>query len=67
MKFLDSLEVSIKRLPKCCSTFFFFFLSKVTTPKDAHERLVLQVYLALNALEFSAICMYVGKIFVRRL
>ena len=29
--------------------------SKVTTPQDAHRRLVLQVYLGSNTLEFSAI------------
>ena len=28
---------------------------KTTTPQDAHKRLVLQVYLGLNTLEFSAI------------
>ena len=30
--------------------------SSITTPQDAHKRLVLQVYLDLNTLEFSAIC-----------
>ena len=29
--------------------------SKVTAPQDAHGRLVLQVYLGSNTLEFSAI------------
>ena len=29
--------------------------SKVTTPQDAHWRLVLQFYLGSNTLEFSAI------------
>ena len=29
--------------------------SKVTAPQDAHRRLVLQVYLGSNTLEFSAI------------
>ena len=29
--------------------------SKVTTPQDAHEKLVLQDYLSLNTLEFSAV------------
>ena len=29
--------------------------SKVTTPQDAHGRLVLQVYLGSNTLKFSAI------------
>ena len=29
--------------------------SKVTSPQDAHKRLVLQVYLDSNTLEFSAI------------
>ena len=31
------------------------YMSKVTAPQDAHRRLVLQVYLGLNTLEFSAI------------
>ena len=30
--------------------------SKVTAPQDAYGRLVLQVYLGSNTLEFSAIC-----------
>ena len=30
--------------------------SKITAPQDAHRRLVLQVYLGSNTLEFSAIC-----------
>ena len=29
-------------------------MSKVTAPQDAHKRLVLQVYLGSNILEFSA-------------
>ena len=29
--------------------------SKVTAPQDAHRRLVLQVYLGSNTIEFSAI------------
>ena len=41
-----------------------YITSKVTTPQDARKRLVLQVYLGLNALEFSAIS--IGKIFVRK-
>ena len=41
------------------------FTSKVTASQDAHGRLVLQVYLGLNTLEFSGI--HVGKIFVSRL
>ena len=32
-----------------------FISSKVTAPQDAHRRLVLQVYLGSNTLEFSAI------------
>ena len=43
------------------------FTSKVTAPQDAHGRLVLQVYLGLNTIEFSAIRRYVGEIFVSRL
>ena len=39
--------------------------SKVTALQDAHGRLVLQVYLGSNTLEFSAI--YIGEIFVSRL
>ena len=35
--------------------FLAFVTSKVTTPQDVHGRLVLQVYLGLNTLEFSAI------------
>ena len=35
--------------------------SKVTAPQDAHRRLVLQVYLGSNTLEFS---LYIGEIFV---
>ena len=30
------------------------YKSKVTTPQDAHGRLVLQIYLGSNSLEFSA-------------
>ena len=33
----------------------------ITTPQDAHQRLVLQVYLGLNTLEFSAI--HIGRSF----
>jgi len=33
----------------------FIFQASITTPQDAHMRLVLQVYLGLNTLEFSAI------------
>ena len=33
----------------------FLILSSITAPQDAHKRLVLQVYLGLNTLEFSAI------------
>ena len=32
-----------------------YISSKVTTPQDAHGRLVLQVYLGSHTLEFSAI------------
>jgi len=31
-------------------------LSSITTPQDAHKRLVLQVYVGSDTLEFSAIC-----------
>ena len=45
--------------------YFLVRLSKVTTPQDACRRLVLQVYLGSNTLEFSAIdtwvkCLLVG-------
>ena len=33
----------------------FYITSKVTAPQDAHKRLVLQVYLGSNTLEFSVI------------
>ena len=46
------LLVSIRGL---IAMLFPFFTSKVTAPQDAHRRLVLQVYLGLNTLEFSAI------------
>ena len=36
--------------------------SKVTIPQDAHRRLVLQVYLGSNTLEFSATCTVGAKI-----
>ena len=36
--------------------YFPYISSKVTAPQDAHGRLVLQVYLGSNTLEFSAIC-----------
>jgi len=32
-----------------------YSLSSITTPQDAHTRLVLQVYLGWNTSEFSAI------------
>ena len=32
-----------------------YITSKVTAPQDAHRRLVLQIYLGLNTLEFSSI------------
>ena len=35
----------------------YYVMSKVTATQDAHGRLVLQVYLGSNTLEFSAICM----------
>ena len=35
--------------------FVFNFVTTITTPQDAHMRLVLQVYLGSNTLEFSAI------------
>ena len=35
--------------------YIVLFTSKVTAPQDAHGRLVLQVYLSSNTLEFSAI------------
>ena len=41
-----------------CTIYFSYIIyitSKVTAPQDAHERLVLQVNLGSNALEFSAI------------
>ena len=38
-----------------CSILFVICTSKVTAPQDAHRRLVLQVYLGSNTLEFSAI------------
>ena len=44
-----------------------YISSKVTAPQDAHGGLVLQVYLGLNTLEFSATPVYAGKIFVSRL
>ena len=31
----------------------YIYTSKVTAPQDAHKRLVLQVYLGSNTLEFS--------------
>ena len=34
--------------------YIILFTSKVTAPQDAYGRLVLQVYLGLNTLEFSA-------------
>ena len=43
---------------------FYFVLSKVTAPQDAHGRLVLQVYLGSITSEFM---LYIGKIFVSRL
>ena len=36
-------------------TIFGIHSNKVTAPQDAHGRLVLQVYLGSNTLEFSAI------------
>ena len=33
---------------------YIYYTSKVTAPQDAHGRLVLQVYLGSNTLEFSA-------------
>ena len=33
----------------------YYITSKVTIPQDAHRRLVLQVYLGSNILEFSGI------------
>ena len=32
------------------------FSSSITAPQDAHKRLVLQVYLGSNTLEFNEIC-----------
>ena len=32
-----------------------YSLTNITAPQDAHKRLVLQVYLGSNSLEFSAI------------
>ena len=37
------------------SYIILYYTSKVTAPQDAHGRLVLQVYLGSNTLEFSAI------------
>ena len=46
----------IKALSLSCQSFLYHFtMSKVTAPQDAHNRLVLQVYLGSNTLEFSAI------------
>ena len=36
-------------------SYIIYVTSKVTAPQDAHRRLVLQVYLGSNTLEFSAI------------
>ena len=36
-------------------SYLYYITSKVTAPQDAHGRLVLQVYLGSNTLEFSAI------------
>ena len=37
------------------SSALYICMSKVTAPQDAHGRLVLQVYLGSNTLEFSGI------------
>ena len=34
---------------------FLVLTTSITAPQDAHKRLVLQVYLGSNTLEFSAI------------
>ena len=38
----------------CIILVILYYTSKVTAPQDAHEGLVLQVYLGSNTLEFSA-------------
>ena len=48
-----------------CEHKLLYITSKVTAPQDAHKRLVLQVYLGSNTLEFSDI--HIGKMFVSRL
>ena len=38
--------------------YFTFYIMSITAPQDAHKRLVMQVYLGSNTLEFSAIRRY---------
>ena len=50
------LEVTDKHLHLVKAIHFVcIYSSKVTTPQDAHGRLVLQVYLDSNTIEFSGI------------
>ena len=44
-----------------CALKKMILLSSITTPQDVHKRLVLQVYLGSDTLEFSAIASYIGK------
>ena len=46
--------------PKDPLPLLYWYTSKVTTPQDAHRRLVLQVYLGSNTSEF------IGEIVIRR-
>ena len=41
-------------------TVFLILITNITTPQDARKRLVLQVYLGSNTLEFSAMQLAVG-------
>ena len=62
--FATSKDVKMARLILCsttkqitdvCSHYLLLITSKVTTPQDAHKRIVLQVFLGSNTLEFSGI------------
>ena len=48
------------------NTLSTIILSKVTAPQDAHKRLVLQVYLGSNTLEFSAIRRFIKCVASRK-
>ena len=49
------LKFSFTGIAKCSVCMFFFCTLSITTPQDAHKRIVLQVYHGLNTLEFSAV------------